>query len=237
MKHEYLSDTHLYFSESVDLPNRSIKIEGEEARHITSVMRFGVGSEVNITDGKGTIYHSEITGIMDKGVTAKIIKETKYENCSDNLTFCIPLMKNPDRFEFALEKCVELGITSFLVNSAETSIKKSFKAERWKKITIAAMKQSLRAYLPDITTIQSLKAIKHLKGEKIVFDQKCEKQFSPLSLNPEEHHFLIFGPESGFSRNEYSDFDGKDFYNLTPNRLRTETAIILTAGLITLNIS
>ena len=73
-----------------------------------------------------------------------------------NIFFCIPKLKYSDRFEFALEKCTELGITNFIIFDSERSIHKSDKKERWEKIVLSAMKQSLRSYLPNITVINSL---------------------------------------------------------------------------------
>ncbi|MDP2038007.1 MAG: RsmE family RNA methyltransferase, partial [Ignavibacteria bacterium] len=212
----------------------TIEITDEEFHHIKDVMRHKLGDEVFVTDGKGVIYKTEIERFDKKSLSAKIISTTNYPNHLSNITFCIPRLRSADRFEFALEKCVELGITNFIVFDSQRTVAKGEKLDRWQKILTAAMKQSLRAWLPTVKYCKSFKEIIELDGKKIFFDQNAE-QALPSILNSEfsiNNCFFFFGPEGGFSEEELRIANGELRIRLTDNRLRSETAIITAASIL-----
>ncbi len=148
---KYLSNIELYYSSQIKNKNEIIINEAEDFKHIVKVMRHSIDDEVYVTNGEGKIFKSKISEINKNSLTAIIEDTMEYENKFSNITFCIPKLKSPDRFEFALEKCVELGITNFIVFDSERTVAKGNKIERWNKILISAMKQSLRSYLPKIS--------------------------------------------------------------------------------------
>jgi 16S rRNA (uracil1498-N3)-methyltransferase len=194
-------------------------------------MRHSVGDEIYVTNGYGKIFLTETKDIDKNSLTAVVKKVFDYENKMGNIFFCVPKLRYSDRFEFALEKCTELGITNFIIFDSERAIHKSDKKERWEKIVLAAMKQSLRSYLPEIT-VNSLKNIYNLDGNKIILEQNSGKRISQLKINPEEKYYFIFGPEGGFTNEELELFNKNDFYSLADNRLRTETAVIKCASIL-----
>ncbi len=176
---DFLSDVELYYT-SHSIIDDAILIDGEEAHHITHVMRHIKGDAINITDGNGSIYKTVIAEIGKRNVLAKVIESIRYENKFSNVTFCIPRLRNTDRFEFALEKCVELGITNFIVFDSTRTVAKGEKIERWQKIILSAMKQSLRAWLPKISYAKSISEIYKLDGTKILFDQNATQTFQTI---------------------------------------------------------
>lgn len=238
MEQDFLFNTELYFSNRIDESQKLAVVEDEEARHIARVMRHSVGDELNITNGNGTIFVGKIIEVDKKNVFCRILKKKKYPEEYPDLVFCIPRMKNNDRFEFALEKCVELGITNFIVFEAERSIGKGEKIGRWNKVAMAAMKQSLRSFLPWIEFKKSLKEIGKLEGSKIIFEQNSENNFLAYLKEEEsktgEIKYFIFGPEGGLTENELSLMKNSHKLRLTKNRLRAETAIITAASAIAL---
>ncbi|MDP3583175.1 MAG: RsmE family RNA methyltransferase, partial [Ignavibacteria bacterium] len=203
MQPVFLSDVELYFSDSVF--GNAIEITDEEFHHIKDVMRHKLGDEVFVTDGKGVIYKTEIERFDKKSLAARIISSTSYPNHLSNITFCIPRLRSADRFEFALENCVELGITNFIVFDSQRTVAKGEKLDRWQKILTAAMKQSLRSWLPNVKHCKTVKEITELDGKKFFFDQNAE-QALPSILNSESANkkadefsinncFFFFGPE------------------------------------------
>ncbi len=228
----FLSDVELYFSQ--DVSTDSILIRDEEFHHIKDVMRHKIGDEVFVTDGKGVIYKTEIERFEKKILSARIISTTSYSNKFSNITFCIPRLRSADRFEFALEKCVELGITNFIVFDSQRTVAKGEKIDRWQKILTAAMKQSLRAWLPSVKYCKSVKEIIESEGKKFFFDQNAEQTLSSI-LNSEfsiNNCFFFFGPEGGFSEEELKIANGELRIKLTDNRLRSETAIVTASSII-----
>ncbi len=232
----FLSKVELYYSNN-PIVNNSVEITGDEAHHIKNVMRHQVDDEIYITDGSGSIFQTKIISIEAKKIAAVIIRSYNYPNPFVNITFCIPRLRTADRFEFALEKCVELGITNFIVFDSKNTVAKGEKLERWQKILVSAMKQSLRSWLPKISYMKNVHNMMILDGEKIFFEQSALQSFQNyLSANHQQittNRYLIFGPEGGFSEEESKVMSAEcRVLRLTDNRLRSETAIITAAALL-----
>jgi 16S rRNA (uracil1498-N3)-methyltransferase len=235
---DFLSNVELYFvprTKTTDPRSDSeeiITLSGEEFNHVVRVMRHDTGDELFVTDGEGNIFRCRINSISKLSLELTKEETMRYTNKYANITFCLPKLKSPDRFEFALEKCVELGITNFIVYDADKSIAKGDKTDRWSKILISAMKQSLRSYLPAISAVKNLEKISLLEGEKIIFDQEAELKFTDFNTDLQKKYFFIFGPEGGFSSRELLTLKSAMKFSLTPNRLRAETAVISAASIL-----
>jgi 16S rRNA (uracil1498-N3)-methyltransferase len=229
---EYLSNIELYFTSIQDISAEKIIIEGEEFKHITKVMRHVVGDEIYVTNGCGNIFITRVSKLNISFVELLVQKTYNYENRLKSIFFCIPKLKNPERFEFILEKCTELGITNFIIYDAERAISKGNKIERWNKILLSAMKQSLRSYLPKISLGGSIEKIYEKPGLKLVFEQNSKLDFEKSKCDLSNNSYLIFGPEGGLSERELGLFSDFEKYNLADNRLRVETAVIKCASLL-----
>lgn len=227
-----LRNIELYYSplhsEGID----KIRVEGEECKHILKVMRHNIGDEIYITNGAGSIFKTKINRTEKDIIETQIVDGYNFENKLRNIYFCIPKLRIPDRLESALEKCTELGITNFIIFETERTVSRGDKTDRWKKILISAMKQSLRSYLPVLSVVKSLKDIKSMNGKKILFSQDAEKIFIKGYLAFDSNYYLIFGPEGDFASDEINLFAGDKSYNLGEFRLRSETAIIKCASLL-----
>lgn len=235
MKQEYLSDIELYYTPKIN--GDSLELTGDEFKHITKVMRHTVGDTLHVTDGSGNYFETTITEIYKSSVNASIEKRKKYKNEFENVYFCFPRLKNNGRFEFELEKSIELGITNFIIINTERTIPRGEKLDRWNKIALAAMKQSLRTFLPKIEYENSLKSLKSCKGIKIVFDQKSKNNLITYLMeesNKKKNVYYIFGPEGGLSEKELFSFEESKIISLTQNRLRAETAVVTAASAISL---
>ncbi len=236
LEQDFLSNIELYYTPLKCIINNRIIFSGDEFNHAFKVMRNNVGDELFLTDGEGSIYQSKIDLVNKTSAELEILETKKYINTLANLTLYIPNLKNSDRFEFAIEKCVELGITNFVIYCSDRTFSKGFKKERWEKIILAAMKQSLRSFLPKIDFLDSLNNYKQTTKTALLdqnsklslFDFFYEKQTN----NNNEDYNLIIGPEGGFSNREYEKFTGFDKLQLSQNRLRSETACIVSAGLL-----
>jgi 16S rRNA (uracil1498-N3)-methyltransferase len=229
---EHLSNIDLYFTPRSLINEKQIIIKNEEFHHCVNVMRNSVGNKLYVTDGEGKIYESEINKIKEKELVARINRKYEFENKSKNVWFCIPSLKNPDRLNFAFEKCVELGITNFILLSSANTISKNLKPEKFHKTTLAAMKQSLRSFLPKINSA-TFKEIIQLPGTKILFEQNSEKVFDG-KYDFNKPVYFIFGPEGGFAEDEIKEIDPMNKFNLASNRLRSETAVLKCASLLSI---
>lgn len=233
MAQDFLSNVELYYHPTIQ-SGEEVEIVGDEAKHILQVMRHKPGDVLYVTNGKGYIFRSKILSITK--ISALVFPEEKliYKNPFGNITFCLPILKNFDRLEFALEKCIELGITSFIFYQSKRSINKKPKIERWEKVALSAMKQSLRSFFPKLKYVKNLDEIVSLQGNLFLFDQSAEHSVMNTlnEFDTSSKYYFLFGPEGGFADSELELFEKMQLLRLTENRLRSETAVIYLAALL-----
>ncbi len=229
----FLSDVELYYSTNIDHSKKLVVISDDEAHHIIKVMRHEVGAEIFVTDGCGIIYKCQIETLTKRTVVLKINDSLSYNNRLSNYTLCFPRLKISDRFEFALEKCVELGFTNFKIYRSEKSQAKGEKIDRWNRIAIAAMKQSLNAWLPQIEYYDKTDSIVKGNEVRLVLDQKAEAGLEEaIEGYGDKEVFLFLGPESGLTKRDIELIKPEREVKLVPNRLRAETAVVTTASIV-----
>jgi 16S rRNA (uracil1498-N3)-methyltransferase len=228
----HLSDIELYYTPEELIADEQLILEGDEFHHSVTVMRNSVGDTIFVTNGNGSVFTSKIISISENQLSANIVDVRIFKNKANNIWFCIPILKNPDRLKFAFEKCVELGITNFILFSSKRTISKKLNPEKFQKTTLSAMTQSLRAFLPQITSA-SFEDIVKVDGVKIIFDQNAKLEFEG-KISSDKPTYLLFGPEGGFDENEIESVEQENRFSLSTNRLRSETAIIKCASLLKL---
>ncbi len=227
---EYLSNIELYYTRPDNFTGGEVILQGEDFYHAAKVMRHKDGDMIFITNGEGKIARCRIIDAGKDKFILTVDEQYAYTDNLKNIIFCIPRLKSSDRFEFALEKCVELGITHFIIYEADRAVAKGNKSDRWQKITLAAMKQSLRSFLPKIEITGNLSEIADRHGKKFVFEQNCSANFNPLKINKSDVSYFIFGPEGGLDEKEIDLFKSEEIYKLSDIRLRSETAVIVCAS-------
>jgi len=229
---EFLSDIELYFSSEIS--GDLITLYGDEFRHAVHVMRHKIDDTLFITDGKGNIFESSIIKIEKSSLKSKNSGIKKIESPFKNITVAIPRLKSQDRFEFAIEKSIELGISNFIIFESERTVAKGSKIERWEKIGLAAMKQNLGAYLPQFQYFSKFPDLLNSDKELIVFDLHGTKKWSTFlqnEFNLNQKYLLIYGPEGGLTEGELNMVIGAKYY-INRSRLRVETAVISAVSLM-----
>jgi len=211
-----------------------IELSGEESKHCTATLRMGEGDIVHVTDGKGYFYKCEILSAKKgKPVQVTILEKTSQTDSRNyRLHIAIAPTKNLARFEWFLEKAVEIGIDEITPLISEHSERKTIRADRLEKITIAAMKQSLKAMLPVLNPAIRLNNFleRDFKGYQL-FAGYCGLGSELLKLHYKAGHNAVFliGPEGDFSHNEIKVAASKGFVPVSfgNSRMRTETAGIV----------
>ncbi len=209
----------------------------DDSRHCAKVLRKNINDKVHVVDGMGVLLLTEITKVHEKKCELKILeKETEFQARPQYLHIAIAPTKNSDRLEYFIEKCVEIGIDEITLLETQHSERRNQKIERLEKIAIAAMKQSLKAYLPKINGLikfadfidhapQGCKFIAHLNEVSVpLIRQKSQ----------ENKYLVMIGPEGDFSKEEINKavVAGFQTVNLGSSRLRTETAGIVACSIV-----
>lgn len=218
----------LFFSREVK--NNSVILRSEEHNHCKKVLRKNIGDTLHITDGQGKIFLCRID-VIDKDKTECFILETDTQApFYPRVAVAIAPVKNMSRIEWFLEKATEIGITDIYLMMTQRSEKKSIKIERLEKIVVSAMKQSLKAFLPQLHFFESFKECLQSTQEpyKDKFIGYCEESEGILYNCVSKHNdtIIFIGPEGDFTEDEISlaKSMGIKTVSLGESRLRTETA-------------
>ena len=139
---------NLFYSPDITPPFH--RFDREESTHIVRVLRLKEGDTLHMTDGKGTLYLCEITTADPKGCEVAVHPHTFTPSNPYALHIAIAPTKNINRFEWFLEKATEIGINNITPIICAHSERKVVKTERLHKILVAAMKQSLKMWLPTL---------------------------------------------------------------------------------------
>jgi 16S rRNA (uracil1498-N3)-methyltransferase len=210
----------------------------DESRHITKSLRKRVGDKLFLTNGLGDWFEAEIMLADAKKTTVKITSVAHKPAKPYQLHIAIAPTKNNDRYEWFLEKATEIGIDEITPLITRYSERKVIKKERFDKILVSAMKQSLQAYKPqlnDLVTFDKFLEKKFDGTQKFI--AYCQAEQSLMSqIIPQKDTLILIGPEGGFSDIELQRAVAAGFQpvSLSTNRLRTETAGLLSVAAVNL---
>ncbi|MBO6621694.1 MAG: 16S rRNA (uracil(1498)-N(3))-methyltransferase [Balneola sp.] len=206
-----------------------VEITGQEAIHISKVLRNKVGDQAFVVDGIGNRSKCEITDISKKSVQLKVLETNSQNEPTTKKVMAFGAIKKRDRLEFAIEKAVELDVWEICVFDADHSERSRLNEDRLHTQIVSAFKQSGRFYLPKLVIKRSLdEVLEQYKEHSILMaylgDEEAE---SPNQLTDSEN-LLLVGPEGGFSKREadFAKSNGAQFFTLGKNRLRAETAVV-----------
>lgn len=228
-----------FFSNNI-LDNK-ITIEGEDAKHITKVLRMRIGEKVTICNMNGTDYECEILSLGDIVSLLILSKDKNKTEPSINITLYQALPKS-DKMEFIIKKAVELGVTRIVPFQSKFCVTKlddksaEKKLLRYNKIAFEAAKQSGRGIIPLVDNVLSFEqAVLESQNQTSIlyYEHGGEKTNNIISKNETKVNLFI-GSEGGFSQEEVIFAKENNFKIATLGKLilRCETAPIVATTLV-----
>lgn len=202
----------------------------DEAAHCLRVLRLGVGSEIEITDGNGTFYKAVIASICGKHCYVEAVETKRMQKgWSGNVHIAIAPTKNMDRIEWMVEKSVEIGVDELSFLGCRFSERKVVKTDRVERVVVSAMKQSLKPFKTIVNEMVSFKefiAVPREGGKYIAHCYEGEKSQLKELLEEGVDATILIGPEGDFSPEEVEAAIAEGYrpVSLGNSRLRTETA-------------
>ena len=222
------------------------ELPAEEAGHALRVLRLKVGDDILLVDGKGCFYGAVITAATGHRCSYRIEKTMPQEHdWKGHLHLAMAPTKLMDRVEWFAEKATEIGFDELSFLDCQFSERRVVKEERIDKILISAMKQSHKAWKPQLNGMQRFRDFinQDREGDKFI----CHCYF-PLKEEDSNKPFLfdvlregvpttvLIGPEGDFSIEEvkYALQNGYKSVTLGRSRLRTETAALVAVHMMQL---
>lgn len=226
----------LFYGPNVAVDNRLDEID---STHCIRVLRKKVGDEVFVSNGKGAIYRCIIKEAHPKNTLVDIVElvENSHDIKKRKVSLIVCPTKSMDRMEFMIEKCVEIGVERIQFLFSTNTYPKKINLQRMHKIAVSAMKQSVKANLPEIPeAIKFSKYInQNIEGQKLIahLDQSA-KEINKVNL--QENITILIGPEGDFTEEELllAQKAGFESVSLGNARLRTETAALVSVSLLNL---
>lgn len=239
-----------------DIQGKRFVLRGPEAFHVVRVLRCKPGQTIELFDGEGRAYAGVVDRVLEDGSVEGTLTgaRPRAENPSRvSLNLYLGLLKS-SRWEWALEKGTELGVSSFIpVITPRTVVQlrgeSRPKLDRWGKIVVAAAKQCgirelpvLRepAHFRDAIVASRDQGLTILAWEKkpssstyaglrgALEEARKRAKAGKLAVN------LFIGPEGGFSDEEVelAECEGAFLVGLGANIMRAETAAIAASAVI-----
>ncbi|WP_349407881.1 16S rRNA (uracil(1498)-N(3))-methyltransferase [Pseudalkalibacillus sp. SCS-8] len=232
-----------YFVTPDQMTDSTVRITGDDVKHISKVMRMSPGDQVICSDNQDRVAVCEIEELNDSSVELTIVEWSEFETeLPIPVTIAQGLPKH-DKLEMIVQKGTELGASKFLPFQASRSIvkwddkKSRKKTERLLKIIKEAAEQSHRNRMPDCEEPVSFKQLLSVSEEysiKVVAYEEEAKQDERSNLaklltkiDPSVDRMLVvIGPEGGLTDEEVERLQEAGFVTcgFGPRILRTETA-------------
>lgn len=219
---------HIFYTP--DLSGNTYTLDESESKHCIRVLRLEQGDEIILVDGRGGMFTAEITDANPKRCAVKVIQSTpNYGQRNFSVHIAIAPTKNIERMEWFLEKATEIGIDRIIPILCRFSERKEIKADRLEKVMISAMKQSIKAQLPQLDPLTKFSDLISQPFEGQKFIAHCDEQHRDLlkkMITPNQNYLVLIGPEGDFSAEEIEKAIQAGFHpiSLGESRLRTETA-------------
>ncbi len=227
---------HLFFAETPLRPGAEITLDAGESRHIARTLRLGVGDALALFDAQATQAKAEVTQLQRGAVTVTVgeCRESPPPP-APSVRLMVPWLRESPRLDWLIEKAAELGARRLSIHGAPRGGAK--RVERWRRLTIAAAKQSGQPRLMEVALADpDLPPIPPPRGLAVLL---TEKQGAPplreiLAEREAEVVTLAVGPERGLSEDQERQAvaGGWCLASLGARRLRSETAALAALAVV-----
>lgn len=229
-----------FFIDEVTRP--TVRIRGEEARHMQKVLRMKEGDSFILFDGSGIDYPCRIQAAGPDGITASV-GEGALSSLEPSVRITLyQAMLKKDNMDMVLQKGTEMGIAGFNPLLTARCVKRPDDpgklSARLQKTAREAAKQCGRSKMPEIGGLIELKWLaEHIKKHEIML-LAYENEGSAVKEKIFGRGFsdigIIIGPEGGFEPGEAQMLTdaGAVACGLGKLTLRAETAAIAAVAMI-----
>lgn len=229
---------HRFFSPPENFDSTNVVLTESETRHLRDVLRLSVGDTIHVFNGEGREFECSVATIGKLETRLSINRETIPTAPESTLDLTVAAAITPgEKFDLAIQKSVELGVTRFIplaTARCEVKIKDAERRiERWRRIAFEAAKQCGRARLMSVESVAAFGSVFNETGSPIVIFSERDGASSD-SINTDGKLTAVYGPKGGWSDEELelARNAGANVITFGGRILRAETAAIAITAIL-----
>ena len=206
------------FLATFDAAFDTARLDADEARHLSQVLRLRAGDEVAVFDGAGREFRARVEQIARDGAMLRLIEEqAPAPEPFVRVTLAQAALKG-EKMDDVVRDAVMMGaavVQPLVTTRTEVSLATLARArrrERWERIAISSAKQCGRAVVPQIKeplafdTFMPTVAPLTLRATVLMFvEPGAASEAIPLGAldsKPSAEAMIVVGPEGGWTREE-----------------------------------
>ena len=231
--------TRFYFGDSLNTDS-IVKLHHELAHYVVKVLRLKTGNQIKLFNNNEGEFLGTIVSINKGDISVSVDLQVRVPS-EDSVRFHIALsIIKGERMDYAIQKAVELGVTSLTPlysRFSEVKIKNKNhlenKLNHWEKVILNASQQCGRLSIPQVREPMNLtELIEESESDTfLLLDSSGSKNLNEVSFK--KAFYLVVGPEGGFSDEELEYSSKKtEIITLGPRTLRAETAPVVALSIL-----
>lgn len=221
---------------------QTLPLSAADVHHAVDVLRVREGEELDVVEPSGRVWRVRVASADGDAVRAEVLCEVP-AGALPRVTLVMGVAKG-EKMDAIVRQATELGVDRVIPVLCERSVVKlpasraAEKAERWRRIALAASKQAKRAIVPDVSTAvplgDVLAELAAYDGVIVAWEESAGAHVAHVARawagTPTARVAVVVGPEGGLSAREVADLEaiGARTATLGPTILRAETAAIAT---------
>jgi 16S rRNA (uracil1498-N3)-methyltransferase len=234
---------HRFYATPSCFNDLSVRLDADEARHLTRVLRLAAGARVFVFDGEGAEYECEVARVANLEVDLNLLR--RLDDVVESplrLTLTQAMIKG-DKFDWVVQKATELGVTRIVpLITDHSDLKRAEeragqRMQRWRRISLEALKQCGRRRLVEICEPAPFDDFCESGGQdaRLIFSERGGESLTEVTakLRNVNQLCLCVASEGGWSERELQKAASRGFtpVSLGSRILRTETAAIAAVSL------
>jgi len=224
-----------FFTEDFREGDTIAVISGEDALHISRVLRMRTGDSITLCDKKSMDYFGTICSMDGKQVSVEITGSRPSAGEPSVRVSLFQALPKGDKMDMIVQKAVELGVYRICPVLTKRCVSRPDKntwirkRERLQKISYEAAKQCGRGIIPEVGELLTLEeAFQDMVSSdiSILFYEQSRQPFPPLLNRDWKTAAVLIGSEGGFdpAEAEQAVQAGLSDASLGSRILRCETA-------------
>ncbi len=236
----------IFLTEADKIESDKIFILDSGTLHHLRVLRAEDGERIEVLDGKGSVYMTNLLSFGEHQVVLGIFQKGTLQRRGARFVVACSLI-SANRFDEVIGKCAEFGIDEIVPMLSRRCIVQmkigEFK-DRWQRKVIEVCKQCGNPYLPRISkVVEFCKFVDGICNERnLVFIphlEECSQHLLDVLMEKQAELFryekvvVLIGPEGDFTPEEVSYALSKAAIPVSLGQmvLRVETAALFCAGI------